>query len=251
MRLNPEQTAHRLMDTRFEEGPIKEVSRYKGNFSIVMEGGTGFGFKAEYLGPMKQPEVGDMIRVYGGWGDRTRGVDLRGEPVFYKTPDQLAAEHEEWKAHHKERQRKTFERNRRKLDRQFAALPPEFQRRISWFRAWNPDFRVENEGYEMMVCVDAVKIAEAMKTVAGVKRFGKASWKKQHELVPGLEEGHSGNSFGCAVMLARLYLENPILVVAWHGAMTPLTGCDDYGCAHPRPQDVLDAVAAQAAEQAA
>jgi hypothetical protein len=33
-------------------------------------------------------------------------------------------------------------------------------------------------------------------------------------------------------------------VVAEHGAMTPLVGCEDYGCQHPREQDVLDAVTA-------
>lgn len=240
--LLPDQAAARLRDDKYEEGPIKETSRYKGSISIVLEGGTGFGFKAEYLGRSKPPEVGDLCRVYAGWGDRIRGVDLRGEPVFYKTPDELAAEHEQWKIDWKERKRKNFEKNRRKLDRQFAALPDVFQRRISWFRANNPDFRVDNEGYEMMVCVDAVKIAEAMETVKGVRMFGKSSYKRQRTLVPDLEEGHSGNSFGCAVMLARLYLENPIYVMAEHGALTPLVGCEEYGCAHPRPLDVEEAL---------
>lgn len=242
MPLTKEQAEARASDTQWEEGSIKEVSRYKGSFSIVLEGGTGFGFKASFLEGKKPPQVGDTCRVYAGWGSRIRGVDLRYEPVFYKTPDELDAEHKEWIADHRERQHKEFEKNRRKLDRQFSSLPDVFQRRISWFRAWNPDFRWQNEGYEMMVCVDAVKIAETMKTVKGVQRFQRASWKKQREMVPGLEEGHSGNSFGCAVLLAKLYLANPLYVIAEHGALTPLVGCEEYGCAHPRPSDVMDAL---------
>lgn len=240
--LTKAQAAARAVDTTWEEGPIKEVSLYKGSFSVTLEGGTGFGFKAAYLEGRKPPQVGDVCRLYGGWGSRTRGVDLRGEPVFYKTPAELEIEHEKWKANRVVEQKRQFEKSRRKLDRQFAALPDVFQRRISWFRAWNPDFRWDLESYEMSVCVDAVKIAEAMKTPAGVRRFSKMSHKEQQEKVPDLYDGHSGNSFGAAVNLARLYLENPLYVIAQHGALTPLVGCEEYGCAHPRPDDVMAAL---------
>ena len=216
------------------------------SFSLTLANSTGFGFKSSYLKGKRPPQVGDIARVYAKWGSTIRGVDLRGEPLFYKTQAELDAEHAEWVADHKERKRKRFKKDRRKLDRQFASLPDVFQRRISWFRAWNPDFRVDNESYEMMVCLDAVKIAQACGTEAKVRQFLEGSWAKQHELVPDLEEGHSGNSFGAAVNLARLYLHDPILVMAEHGALTPLVGCEEFGCAHPRPQDVLDAVAALA-----
>lgn len=249
-RLTPDQALARLADDAYDESTIKEVSRHKGNFSITLENRTGFGFKAEYLGKMKQPEVGDLCRVYARWGDRIRGVDLRGEPVFYKTQVELDGEHEQWKVDYKERKRKDFEKNRRKLDRQFAALPDVFQRRVSWFRANDPNFRVDHEAYELSVCTDAVKIAEAMKTVKGVQRFAKMSYERQRKTVPDLYDGHSGNSFDCAVRLARLYLENPIFVIAEHGALTPLVGCEEYGCAHPRPLDVEEALDALRSEAA-
>lgn len=243
MQLTPEQAAQRELDTNFEEGAVKSVDLYKRrSYSITLEGGTGFGFDRKHLNGMKPPEIGDTMRVYARWGDSIRGIDLRGEPLYYKTPEEIVADHEQWKADHAKRKRKSFEKNRRKLDREFAALPDVFQRRISWFRAWNPNFRVDYEAYELSACTDAVKIAEAMKTVKGVIRFSKASHKKQRDLVPDLYEGHSGNSFSKAVMLARLYLDNPLFVIAEHGAMTPLTGCEEYGCAHPRPKDVMDAI---------
>jgi hypothetical protein len=203
---------------------------------------SGFQISKENLGKEKPPQVGDVIALYTHRGSMIRGIDLRGKPLFYKTEAELEVEYEEWVAARKERQRKDFEKNRRRLDREFAALPDVFQRRISWFRAWNPDFRSEHEAYEMSCCTDAVKIAAAMKTEKGVMRFRKMSYKKQRELVPDLYDGHSGNSFGMACTLAEVYLKDPLLVIAMHGALVVICGCDEYGCAHPRPKDVQEAI---------
>jgi hypothetical protein len=48
-----------------------------------------------------------------------------------------------------------------------------------------------------------------------------------------LADGHSGNTVGCACLLARLYLTSPEDVARMHGALTPLVGCAEYGCVHP------------------
>jgi hypothetical protein len=248
MPLTPEQAAARATDTRFDSGEITEATKGKHSWSISYRVGShsnyGFGISLKDLGRRKPPQVGDMVTVYGTFGERIRGVDLRGDPVYYRTPEEMQAEHQEWVRKHHADKIKRFEKDRRKLDRAFAGLPEVFQRRISWFRANRADWRWENEAYEMSVCVDAVKIAEAMKTPAGVRRFSKMSYKRQHATVPDLYDGHSGNSFSCAVRLAFLYLEQPLLVIAEHGALTPLVGCDDYGCAHPRPDDVEELVRA-------
>src|SRR5690606_38613321 len=52
---------------------------------------------------------------------------------------------------------------RAERDARVAALPECFQKRIARFRRNNPDFYWEYEAYEMAVCVDAVKIADAMR----------------------------------------------------------------------------------------
>jgi hypothetical protein len=169
-------------------------------------------------------------------------VDLRGEPLFYRTQDEIDQEHEEWKRDFAKRKIRDFEKDKARLNREFARLPEVFQRRISWFRANLPNWRVEHEGYEMSACVDAVLIADTLRTPGAIRKFGKASHKKQRELVPGISEEHSGNSFGFAVKLAWLYSSEPLLVIAEHGAMTPLVGCKEYGCAHPRPADVEEAM---------
>lgn len=55
---------------------------------------------------------------------------------------------------------------------------------------------------------------------------------KRQKRLTGLSDGHSGNTYGCAMYLARVYIEGPGFVAIQHGALTPLVGCADYGCAH-------------------
>lgn len=221
--------------------PITKVERREGTWLIETEG-SGFGFDTKYTKGKRAPEVGDLIECHTHLGSRIRGVTLRGELLFHKTDEELEADRLEFSQKQRERREKEFKQNRKKLNEQYDALPREFQRRVSWFRAHNPDFRVEFEPYELSCCTDAVLIATTLKTAAKIKRFAKASHKKQQELVPGMYDGHSGNSFGMALRLASLYVQNPLFVIAEHGALTPLVGCEEYGCAHPRPADVIAAI---------
>lgn len=220
---------------------IKKVERSRGFYDIVTEDSGGFFLKSKYV-KGKPPQVGDEITIHVYLGSSIRGVILRGKRLYYLTDKEIEAEREEWLAKREVRKQRDFRKARRSLDDSYDALPAVFQRRISWFRAHNPDFRVDNEAYEMSVCTDAVRIAETLKTPAKIRSFSKASYKRQRELVPDLYVGHSGNSFGCAVHLAHMYVTNPLLVIAEHGAMVPLTGCEEYGCAHPRPADVMAAI---------
>lgn len=241
--LTKEQETARTLDQTWKSNEtIKKAEETKYGWTISTDQGTGFFIAKKHIGPGIRPQAGDEVATYVHNGWNVRGIDLRGEPLFYKTDSELAVEHEEFKEKLRLDKIKTFKKERAGLDRKFSKLPPEFQRRISWFRAWNPDFRVEYEAYEMSACVDAVKIAETMESLGQVRMFQKSSYERQRKLVPDLYEGHSGNSFAAAVHLALLYLTDPLLVIAEHGAMTPLVGCEDYGCAHPRPKDVIEAV---------
>lgn len=46
------------------------------------------------------------------------------------------------------------------------------------------------------------------------------------------DDGHSGNTFGCAARLAYHYLTEQENIVREHGALVPLVGCEKYGCPH-------------------
>jgi hypothetical protein len=175
-------------------------------------------------------QIGDVVLMWGrGVGFTVRGLVVGGRIDRYRTED----ENREWEQAQVEaanqRRRDDFEKQRPELDRQFAQLPEAFQRRIARFReAGGPDWRWEYEPYEMMVCVDAVKIAEFCLTEGiTIGSFAGLPWDEQKRA--GISDGHSGNSFSAAVHLARLW-PNPDAVVAEHGALVPLVGCEAFGC---------------------
>lgn len=185
--------------------------------------------------PGWEPRVGQAVRYYGGLGRPVRGVVIDGREAYYRTPEEEAERHRKWVEEKNEKDKAEFEARRTELDAQYESLPKEFKARIDKFRNTNPDFRWRFEQYEMMCCLDAVKIAEWAKTTLepsqSMVTFQSMSYEKQSELVA-LTDGHSGNSFGFACRLAYWYVTKPEVVVLEHGALTPLVGCEEYGCPH-------------------
>ncbi len=215
-------------DREYEEVKVAAVQEYGDGWEITREDGWSFCVPKEHG---VKPKVGQIARFYGGGiGYVVRGLDLDGQEVFYRTPEQEAELHaqqvREWEA----KDKAAFEKNKANLDAQYDALPEVFQRRIDRFRANNPDFRWKYEAYEMLVCTQAVEIAEALKTVDAIRAWKEMDFRKQKRLVPSLSDGHSGNTFGAACLLAILYLEQPDKVVQLHGALAPLVGSKEYGC---------------------
>ncbi len=162
-------------------------------------------------------QPGDLVEQWGrGIGHTVRGCALGGRVLWYRTEAEEQARHEQWVADKDAADRQRFEDHRAELDAKYAALPDVFQRRLDRFRAGNPDFRWQFEGYEMAACEAALIIAES------------------GEKDPRLDAlGLSGNQFGFAKRLAHWFLTEPENVVLEHGAMVPLVGCVAYGCTHP------------------
>lgn len=213
-------------DTEFEAATITKVEPGKDGWTIS-HGGMCFWVAREHG---VEPHVGDAARFYGrGF---VRGLTLNGRVVFYRTAEQQEEKHRADVAADKQKRRDEFEQTgRAKLDADYVSLPAEFKRRLDGLRRRNPNFRWEFEGYEMMVCRDAALIAQTLKTVDAVREYGAAGYDEQRRLVPDLSDDHSGNSHGAAVRLAWLWLSKPELVEQEHGALCPLVGCRDYGCA--------------------
>lgn len=233
----------------FEDVVIKEVNDH----SFIREDGWSFGIQE---GWGITPKPGDIARFYGrGIGSVVRGLDVNGAECFYRDEEQQAEEHAKWVRQYEEEQKAKFEEGRESLDEKYRKLPEIFQKRIDKFRKNNPDFRWKYESYEMFCCEQAVIIAAAIGKrlfdEAGAKNmpfdeakesiissapsafqeFYDMSWEKQKELVPDLADGHSGNTFGCSVMLARLYVSDQLdYIVKFYGALAPLVGSEEYGC---------------------
>lgn len=208
-------------------GTIKRVEDNPDYYLISTELGFGcFSFSKEY-GVV--PKVGDKCFLGTKNSFTVRGLMLNGVEIYYKTDAELQSEWAKqasiWEQHKKNK----FEAARPALDRSFLALPDVFQRRISRFRANNPDFRWKYESYEMWVCEEAVRFTTHFKTAEALLAWAKLPYDKQQETFS-YSDGHSGNTYGCAVRLAELFITQPENVVWLPGAMAAIVGSKEYGC---------------------
>jgi len=230
-------------DTEFEEEIITKVTDEEDYYSIVTENNWCSGVEKKYN---IRPIVGTKVRFYGkGLGSPIRGLMLDGKMVFYRTQQEQAEKDEQSTIDYYIDQRQEFEKNKTELDAKYNALPDIFKKRIDKFRRNNPDFRWKYESYEMFVCTEAVKIAEALKTVDAIKSwsgvgnlFNMLPYKEPRKQVL-ISDDHSGNTLNMATLLACLYIENPEGVQRLHGALAPLVGSAEYGCI-PKTEAVSD-----------
>jgi len=176
------------------------------------------------------PKVGDTITLHCKGFAHIRGMDINGTKIFYKTDEQLEDHRKKELAKYEQRQLDEFEKSKSKLDSQYDSLLICFKQRIDKFRTNNPNFRVEYEAYELFCCMEAIKIANGCKTVENVTKFHKDSFiDEMKQLVPDMDDGHSGNTFGAACQLAVVYLQSPKQLRSVHGALAPLVGSAEYG----------------------
>lgn len=60
--------------------------------------------------------------------------------------------------------------------------------------------------YNLFAMEQGILIAEALQTKEAIIEFKDKGWDEQKKLVPGLDDGHSGNTFGMALRFAIAYL---------------------------------------------
>jgi len=60
--------------------------------------------------------------------------------------------------------------------------------------------------YNLFACEQGILIADALQSKERIKEFYEMNWDDQKKLVPGLDDGHSGNTFGMACKIAAVYL---------------------------------------------
>jgi hypothetical protein len=224
--------AEKKANDTYQEHVLSKVTESESGWEINFDGSSCFFIPKKHG---VQPRKGDKMRMYGkGFGYVIRGVDLNGVEVYYKTDAEHRAETRRELAESDAKRKAAADADREAMDERVAALPDCFQKRIARFRRNNPDFYWKNEGYEMAACVDAVKIADTLRKqddpLAALNAFYDLPFAEQAEMVEGLDEGHSGNTFGMACKLAGHYLNNERLVFAEHAAISKLIGCKEAGC---------------------
>ena len=195
----------------YEEWPIEKVEAGRdGWWSITFDGSTGTGVSG------REPKVGDIYRSYHGggsaWGSTRHGWALNGEIVEWKTPWERVAERVTRLAESDRKKRERLEETRADLLRDYAELPEPLRKRLDRFAAERADFWVDSGSYELFCCKEAAKIAEHLRprVEAGedaetlVREFYDLPWDEQ--VKAGVDQGHSGNTFGGACSLARALL---------------------------------------------
>ena len=181
------------------------------------------------------PTAGMRAYFFGkGFGHSVRGVVVEKTPIYYRTIEEAENDHKRYCKKMDSDRAKRLKKNLKNMDADYNALPDVFKKRIDGFRKANPNFRRDYEGYEIFTIKEAIKIANALKDPAKVHEFYEKPFEEQAKMVVGLDEGHSGNTFGCACQLARMYLESPETVLKMHGALVPVVGCEAYGCKHEK-----------------
>ena len=219
-------------DTEFRSDVVDVVTDYHDSqnpgWTIAMKSGWHIGCPATLC--EQKPAPGEEILLFGkGTGYYVRGVIIGGRVYRYETAieAQVAAMIEQDAAMAKRDAEAIAQAPER--DAAVAKMPADFRARIERFRAGRPRWRADFEPYEIFICEEAIKIAEALKTEAAIRAFHKLPYEDQLKQVE-ISHDHSGNTFAQAVRLAHCYVVTPDLLPKMHGGFCPLVGCAEYGC---------------------
>lgn len=231
---------------KYEDHRVEKVSEFDDCWCMSFY--DGFSFRAPKDAGV-EPHVDSRVRLYGnGLGYAIRGLDIDGVEVFYHTEDEYRAKSLKEQQDRDAAQKASADEKRQEMDARVASLPDCFQKRIHRFRRNSPDFYWKHEGYEMASCVDAVKIASAMrlgnekKPLEMLSDFRELSYEQQKATVPDLDyDNHSGNTMGMALRLAHHYLNDERLVFAEHAAISALVGCEEAGCLPVTKYEMIEA----------
>lgn len=189
-----------------------------------------------------EPKPGDRLETFGSFGRPVHGYAINGVVFDYRSREEMDAEHKAMVERMDAKRRADFAEKKDDLDREYDALPALFKMRIDRFRDANPDFRWQHEPYEMFVCSQAALLAEWAREQDGDPVEAIDAWDRinskdndppydyqaQLAAVPGWADGHSGNTHGWAVALAKQYLTTRERVPLLPGAMSPILGTADY-----------------------
>lgn len=200
---------------------VAGMKTHEDGFDIRMS--DGWSFWADPAPDGYVPQFGSVIRQYRIGLSGILGIVIDDHVFRYKTLAQDIAEREAWVEQRRAEARKEFPAR----DKLIAELPEVFQQRIHKFQR-APLFREDLEGYELLVCQEAVAIAKRLKTERKLQIWSRLSHEHQKRFMPELSDGHSGNSFYMSVVLAYAYITDPESVPKIYGAMAPAVGSDAY-----------------------
>lgn len=194
-----------------ETGTVGSVDVYDdGGCSVTGKNSWSFFINADEIEAVGQPPVADeSLVVLGGLGHQIRGIFIGGRQYRYTTREEADREREEWLSDHQRQKEESFYVNISEWLKRKNALDEPFRKRMDRFANKGfEEFWRESGAYELFTVEQANLLLNRAKArgenpVEWLEEFYDAKWEKQKEMFPGLDEGHSGNTFGGMVWLAK------------------------------------------------
>lgn len=212
-------------DMEYEDIVVADVESETNWYVVRRDDGWVFGLeKSEVDAAGGVPVPGERMRLWGrGIGHPIRGVAVwrdDGLVVFrYESEAAYAQRMADEAAERDEQARAVFEAERAERDAAIAALPEPLRARMRHFQEiGGPSFRWRHEPYEVFVCQQAAVFAETLETEVAMRTFRGLPYDEQRQLVPGMSDDHTGNTFDCACALAAAMLAGQS-VVSDYGAL--------------------------------
>jgi len=199
---------------------IEKVDPYDKHFAITFIQGGSIYVPNENDYPLPKP--GDIATVHWynhtGWGGRFTGVRVGEYQYMYKTRAEVDQEHADYLQDIKDRKQKEYDENIEKWLEQKNKLLPPLRQRLERFESESGtvEFWLNDGAYELFCVSQAQMLYEWSlqfdNPVEKIDEFNGLDYKKQIELVPGVDEGHSGWTFSAMIVMAKmLHEENPKL----------------------------------------
>lgn len=189
-------------DAQFQDRTITTVKKSGEWWEVKLSDGWTIGVQPY----AREPKIGDVIRMWGrGLGYEVRGIAIAGTLVRYESAADHEARLKRELAEDEAKRRASYLERKQALDARIAALPPVLAADLRRELTADPAFAWGYCGleYNLFAFEQGVIIAAALhKSGMTVEDFAQLGWKQQFEIVPGLDGGHSGGTFGTALRAA-------------------------------------------------
>lgn len=163
--------------------------------------------------PLSPGDVAEFYSTSNRLGGRVRGMFVNDiEYIKYQTREEAETERLEWLANYEREKRERYVKNSSKWLESKDRLREPLRKRIERFEEMHgvEKFWTEDGGYELFVCEQADRLldyAESQATDGNsleqvIDAWSKLSYDEQAKM-PGFDDGHSGNTFGGMVYLAK------------------------------------------------
>jgi hypothetical protein len=196
-----------------EGGRVSNVNVYdEGGVAVTWDKRWTFWISPEELEASgRMPQVGDWAIVLGGIGQEIRGIFVgpMGQETEYRylTYEEAEAKRAQWLLDYENEKQTQYRNNINEWLIRSGNLDRPFRARIDRFAAADTNFWKDDGGYELFCVEQANKLYRVALTKADpagwLDKFAAASYDEQKQMFPGLGDGHSGNTFGGMVGLAK------------------------------------------------